>query len=137
MLFELLLGLLIVWLCKVLKAKQRREFIIFPLLFVIMLSVALNLDYGMGGILCIFLFYVGYNKKGFEKYLIYFFAILMTATNIQNTLVMALQLYSLLALLPISLYNGKRGYKFNKYVFYAFYPVHLIILYAIRLLMLH
>ena len=75
--------------------------------------------------------------KGFEKYLIYFFAILMTATNIQNTLVMALQLYSLLALLPISLYNGKRGYKFNKYVFYAFYPVHLIILYAIRLLMLH
>ena len=136
-LFELLLGLLIVWLYKVLKEKQKREFIIFPLLFVIMLSVALNLDYGMGGILCIFLFYVGYNKKGFEKYLIYFFAILMTATNIQNTLVMALQLYSLLALLPISLYNGKRGYKFNKYVFYAFYPVHLIILYAIRLLMLH
>ncbi len=34
--------------------------------------------------------------------------------------------------LPILLYNGKRGFirgRFLKYVFYAFYPVHLLILY--------
>lgn len=136
-LFELLLGLLVVWLYKVLKEKQKGEFIIFPLLFAIMLSVALKLDYGMGGILCIFLFYVGYDKKGLSKYLIYFFAILMTATNISSPMVMTLQFCSLIALLPISLYNGKRGYRFNKYVFYAFYPLHLIVLYAIKLFMLH
>lgn len=136
-LFELLLGLLIVWLYKFLREKQKGEFIIFPLLFAIMLSVALKLDYGMGGILCIFLFYVGYDKKGLKKYLIYFFAILMTSINIQNVTVMTLQLYSILALIPISMYNGEKGYSFNKYVFYAIYPLHLIVLYAIKLLILH
>lgn len=136
-LFELLLGLLIVWLYKFLEEKQKREFIIFPLLLAIMLSVALNLDYGMGGILCIFLFYIGSKKDGKQKYFTYFLAILMTATNIQNALVMMLQLYSLLALIPITLYNGEKGYKFNKYVFYAFYPLHLVLLYVIKLIMLH
>lgn len=136
-LFELLLGLLIVWLYKFLEEKQKREFIIFPLLFAIMISIALNLDYGMGGILCIFLFYIGSKKDGKQKCFIYFLAILMTATNIQNLVVMRLQLYSLLALIPLLLYNGEKGYKFNKYIFYTFYPLHLILLYIVRLIMLH
>ena len=40
-----------------------------------------------------------------------------------------------LAFIPISMYNGKRGFiqgKYLKYAFYAFYPLHLFILYAIR-----
>ena len=89
----------------------------------------------MGGILCIFLFYLGRDKVGIKKYLMYFFGILMTSINIANPTVMLLQLYSLLALIPITLYNGKRGCKFNKYIFYIFYPAHLIILHIIRLLM--
>lgn len=41
------------------------------------------------------------------------------------------QLYALLALIPINMYNGKRG-KWNlKYVFYLFYPVHLFIIWLI------
>lgn len=133
-LFELFLGLLILWLYKFLKSKQKGEFIVFPLLFSLIISMVLKFDYGMGGILCIFLFYLGRNKEGGKKYLIYFFAILMTTISITNLTVMNLQLYSLLALIPIMLYNGERGYKFNKYFFYAFYPLHLVLLYVVKLI---
>lgn len=40
------------------------------------------------------------------------------------------ELTSFVALIPIALYNGQRGLKL-KYLFYAFYPVHLFILYLI------
>lgn len=41
------------------------------------------------------------------------------------------QAYSYFALIPLLLYNGKRG-KYNmKYFFYIFYPVHIVIIYAI------
>ena len=42
-----------------------------------------------------------------------------------------------LAFIPINLYNGRRGFiqgPWAKYLFYAFYPAHLLILYAFMLL---
>ena len=38
-------------------------------------------------------------------------------------------------LIPIGAYNGKRGMKLNKYVYYAFYPVHIGLIYLLALLM--
>ena len=37
-----------------------------------------------------------------------------------------------LAAIPIGVYNGKRGKQRYKYLFYWFYPVHLLLLYAVR-----
>ena len=40
-----------------------------------------------------------------------------------------------MAFIPILMYNGKRGFakaKWTKYVFYIFYPLHLMILYLVR-----
>lgn len=45
------------------------------------------------------------------------------------------QLYGMIACVFILLYNGKKG-KYNlKYLFYIFYPLHLVILYAIALIL--
>ena len=46
---------------------------------------------------------------------------------------MYIQIYSIFALIPIILYNGKRGYDkpWFKYGCYAFYPIHIIIIYLI------
>ena len=52
-----------------------------------------------------------------------------------NELIIHQQGFALLALLPIWLYQGKQGMynKAVKYTYYAFYPVHLLILYLLML----
>ena len=42
-----------------------------------------------------------------------------------------LQAYSLAAFLPLTMYNGKRGVP-AKYLFYVFYPAHLLFLYFLK-----
>ena len=41
-----------------------------------------------------------------------------------------IEFFALFMLIPLRYYNGKRGISL-KYVFYAFYPVHLFVLYLI------
>ena len=45
-----------------------------------------------------------------------------------------IQKYSYLALIILLMYNGKVGTKKLKYFFYLFYPVHIMIIYAIKFL---
>ena len=46
-----------------------------------------------------------------------------------------LQLYSLLALIPLALYNGRPGPRRFKYWFYLFYPAHLAVIWLIGALL--
>lgn len=44
-----------------------------------------------------------------------------------------------LAFIPINLYNGRRGFiqgPFGKYLFYVFYPLHLLVIYLLRRMMM-
>lgn len=80
-------------------------------------------DYGMEGILFIVVFYLC--RKSRICQVLLFLLAYIAATGNQPTL------YILICCLIILLYNGKRGKLKLKYFFYAFYPIHIIILFAL------
>ena len=45
-----------------------------------------------------------------------------------------IQWYALLSVIVIALYNGKRGRLNLKYLFYVFYPLHLALIYLVKIL---
>lgn len=80
----------------------------------------LRTDYVFMGVLMIVFFYL-YRKQP-----------LIRAGSVEFLNLLMDQWIAGAALLPITFYNGKRGISL-KYLFYLFYPVHLIILYLIQL----
>ena len=84
-------------------------------------------DYGIGGIAMILCFYVLrlYRTEQF-----------LSVAAINMFCYDSIQRAGALALLPIWLYNGKKGPS-AKYFFYLFYPVHLLILFLIRRYAIH
>lgn len=83
----------------------------------------LKTDYGAFGVLLVFLFYF---MKAQSHYLQQLTAFLFMAVT-RNVGVYA---YTMLSSIPLVLYNGKKG-KGLKWLFYVFYPGHLMILYLI------
>ena len=62
--------------------------------------------------------------------------LLLLARAIYYTVIVPipLQWWSILTIPLLALYNGERGKAKMKYVFYIFYPAHLVILYGIAIL---
>ena len=84
----------------------------------------LRTDYSGMGVLTIVMMYVFRKRK----------VISMLAGCIVLTLMSFSEFTAFFALIPIALYNGRRGLKM-KYFFYAFYPVHLLLIWLIALMM--
>lgn len=84
----------------------------------------LYIDYGFRGILLPLFFYFGNTKP--QKLLGGAVGMCFLAFG------SSLQYYSLLALIPLALYSGKRGKYSYKYLFYLYYPLHLVAIHGAR-----
>ena len=128
--FTLILGLIAIYMYK--KTSNKVLAFIYILLFGILAEFA-NVDYGMYGIFLIFLFYIFKDKKILMSISVILLTIakyipsILTYAFMHSTFYLCI-LFTCLSLIFICLYNKKEGPK-SKYLFYAFYPLHLIILY--------
>ena len=105
--FTLLIGLLTIMLFDEVVKKQEWH----PVL-----RSALHTDYDAKGVLAILVFYMTRQMRGLQI--------------VAGCLAFCWELPAIVAFIPIAFYNGKRGWNI-KYLFYAFYPVHLLVLYLI------
>lgn len=80
-------------------------------------------DYGAFGVMLVYIYYELRNNF-WEKHFL--------STTVQLVCETGISRLSALSTIPLILYNGKRGMRI-KYLFYAFYPVHLAVLHMISL----
>ncbi len=145
-LFTLLLGLFAIMLIDGLKKDKSVKNIaktVALLLIVVVASVIGFVDYGIHGVLMVVMFYL------FRDFPFAWLAQLlgMVAINIiffegqvipfeffGKAFEIPTQGFAVFSLIPIWLYGGKKGIsnKILQYGFYAFYPVHMLILYLIK-----
>lgn len=98
----------------------QRRFTI-PFVLVILAAYFSHCDYGIGGVLLICMFYLTRQTPWTRLFLCGLILYLFFG---------AFELYGIAAMIPITLYNGKRGPNVKMF-FYWFYPVHLLVLYAV------
>ena len=111
---------------------------LFGIICVIILAVIAQLlkcDYGAYGVAIIFVFYLFRNNKILMNISFIICTILHYLKNLLlfNTFFktyLLIIIFTCLSLVFIDLYNGKKG-KDIKYALYLFYPIHLLILYAL------
>ncbi|MCF8018051.1 conserved membrane protein of unknown function [Petrocella atlantisensis] len=119
--FTLFLGLVCLWLYQRYRTHQSMVGMI-AILLTGALSVFLRTDYSIYGIAMIFLFYFFRDRR---------ILACGSASIINFTMGSVIQGLAILAMPFILAYNGKKGMNL-KYLFYGFYPVHLILLYIIH-----
>lgn len=113
--FTLFLGFLGCWVIEYFWEKRMAQFLC--LLALLLVSFFLKADYGWKGFIFILIMYT------------------LRAEPAPRAVVGSCWLYyewkACFAFIPINMYNGKRGFirnSFIKYMFYAFYPIHILIL---------
>lgn len=125
--FTLLIGILALWGFSLIERRGLAKWLQWLMMAGVLAAAMaaadlLRTDYGGMGVLTIAVMYILRRKK-----------VLAAAGGCVVLTCLALsEAPAFIALLPIALYNGERGLKM-KYFFYAFYPVHLLILYLICL----
>ena len=116
--FTLFLGFLAIYVLENVKIDLEKAIYIFG---IIVLAMFIKCDYGVKGVILIILLHLLRNK--------------LPIASVLSFGVLSGGLAAWCAFVPINMYNGKRGFikgKVMKYAFYAFYPVHLVIFFAIK-----
>ena len=118
-LFTLLIGYL--GLCAIERFRHDVRKLSFSLLGLLALSVLLHADYGCSGYGFILMLYVLRRSRLLQAVI--------------GSCMLGYKWIAGLAFIPISMYNGQRGFiqgPVAKYLFYVFYPLHLLIIYCMR-----
>ena len=109
------------------RSKKKRVIAAVVLLLSLVLALLLRLDYHILAVGLVYIFYLMRRKPlavrnaaGMAYYVV-----------LRN---MGIYWFGLLGFLPIFLYNGKKG-RGLKWLFYVFYPGHLLLIYLIRILL--
>ena len=84
-------------------------------------DLVLHTDYGASGVAAIIVMYLLYQNRMLA------FSMMVVVLAVLSS---GLEIAAILMLVPLHFYNGTRG-KQLKYAFYAFYPVHLLVLVGI------
>ena len=122
----LLIGLLTMWGCSLIERKWPTNYlgqwIGFALCLAMGMQVAylLNTDYAYRGVLSIMAMYFFRRERNLQV--------------LAGAITFLWEPWALVAFPLIYLYNGQRGMKM-KYFFYAFYPLHLLLFYAISFIL--
>lgn len=121
--FTLTIGLLCIWGLKEIEARiptQRKQMAlkILTIFVAAMVANVLKTDYSGFGVLMIALLYL--LRKNRKK------------QCIAGAVGFCWEVTAMISFVLLYFYNGEKGRKINKYLFYAFYPVHLAILAAIK-----
>lgn len=118
--FTLLLGMLTMWGYDWISKRERLAAVCKVALYAAVIAAGmyaahfLHTDYAARGVFCILALYVFR-----EKYQLF-----------AGCIAFAWELPAPLAFIPIAFYNGRRGWNL-KYLFYLFYPAHLLVLYLL------
>lgn len=139
--FTLFLGLMAIYFYDKYEKEQHERSKQLSIILPSIIATILNTDYFAYGIATIFLFY--YYREDFKKLiksqailnialiLLYIISVVLGGASFE--LGGIIQLFSLFSLIIIKYYNKKQGVKKYRYAFYAFYPVHLLIIYFIKI----
>lgn len=120
--FTLCIGLATLMILNKLRERQAPQYLLLQALIVALAASAgqfLEVDYHWKGVLFIVMFYYMRNMQEWIR-------------NLVGICAFAYEGTAPLAFLPIHFYNGMRGRQM-KYLFYAIYPIHLLIFGLIRL----
>lgn len=126
--FTLLIGLLVLIGLKHFSGKGWKNGIVRVICIIagVIIARLLKTDYDAFGVCVIVLFYLFHNRPALRD----------VTTMLTLIICNLLEITGAFALIPIHMYNGKRGISL-KYFFYLFYPVHLLLLYGTGQLLLH
>lgn len=145
-LFTLLLGLIAISVIDKMKKKRTAKNIALSVLWLVLICVASTVgfvDYGFLGVLTVVAFYL---LRDFPFAwlaqlaamvlinIVFFEGQVFPVEFLGKTFEIPSQGFAVLSLIPIWLYSGKKGRssKVMQYGFYAFYPVHMLVLYLIK-----
>ncbi len=123
-LFNLFWGLIALWACK---SNLRKAVKVLSVIGCCVLALAT--DWALFGVLYILAF--GLNHNNLKKQSIWFsvVSVFMIGGAVTMGPIQLFQAGVFLSLFCFFLYNGERGgYAWSKWVFYAFYPIHMLIL---------